>query len=103
MAGSSFLNSASGHQVSDGVEITDRHPKGLKPKVSIRKGLVMISARQVVMLIQKLPADAGCMRFLVSIADAAFKYGALSENQEIVFMQIIDAYKDTLESKEVAA
>lgn len=80
-------------QVSDGV-VTPSRPKGLKAEgVSKRKVCKMINARQIVLLIQQIPAESSCMRFLVSLADSAFKYGTLTEKQEIAFNNCLNGLK----------
>lgn len=45
----------------------------------------MVSAIEVVEIIQKIPAKDRRVRFLVSLANNAFKYGSLTEPQEHAF------------------
>ena len=54
----------------------------------------MINARQIVFLIQQIPAESSCMRFLVSLADSAFKYGILTEKQQIAFENCVNTLKE---------
>jgi len=54
----------------------------------------MINARQIVLTIQSIPPESACMKFLVSLADSAFKYGVLTDRQEMAFMNCVDALKE---------
>lgn len=54
----------------------------------------MINARQIVLVIQQIPPESGCMKFLVSLADSAFKYGVLTERQEVAFENCLDTLKN---------
>lgn len=63
--------------------------------ISIAKGknLQMISAIKVVQVIQQLPLDSKALRFLVSLADSAYKYGMLTERQEQAFLNALQELK----------
>lgn len=54
----------------------------------------MINARQIVLVIQQIPAESWCMKFLVSLATSAFKYGVLTEKQEAAFEDCINTLKE---------
>ena len=49
----------------------------------------MISARQIIEIIQGLPSNDSSMRFLISIANAAFKYGGLTPKQTDALQRLI--------------
>ena len=54
----------------------------------------MVSAIEVVEIIQKIPAKDRRVRFLVSLANNAFKYGSLTEPQEHAFLQNPEEIKE---------
>lgn len=54
----------------------------------------MVSAREIVLVIQSIPAESSSVRFLISLADSAYKYGALSPKQEIAYVNCINALKE---------
>lgn len=45
----------------------------------------MVSAIEIVELIQQIPARERYVKFLCSLATNAFKYGSLTERQEVHF------------------
>lgn len=49
----------------------------------------MIAPRQIVEIIQALPPTDCSMRFLISLADSAFKYGDLTEKQTKALQNIV--------------
>ena len=63
----------------------------------------MIDVIRIITVIQNIPANSRNMRFLISLANNAYNYGALTEKQEYAFMQIVDANKDILKEKGVLA
>lgn len=63
----------------------------------------MVNARQIVLVIQNIPAESSSMRFLVSLADSAFKYGVLTEKQEIAFNNVVENNREVLVTKGVLA
>lgn len=54
----------------------------------------MIAPREIVEAIQRIPSNNSSMRFLVSLADSAFKYGTLTPKQESTFKETIAAIKE---------
>lgn len=47
----------------------------------------MVSATEIVELIQQIPARERHIKFLCSLATNAFKYGSLTERQELAFQK----------------
>lgn len=47
----------------------------------------MVSAIEIVELIQHIPARERYVKFLCSLATNAFKYGSLTERQEVAFQK----------------
>lgn len=54
----------------------------------------MIAPRQIVEVIQALPPTDANMRFLISLANNAFKYGDLTEKQTMVFQSIVERKRE---------
>lgn len=54
----------------------------------------MVGAREIVLVIQSIPAECTSMRFLISLADAAYKYGGLTQRQETAFLGCIGTLKE---------
>lgn len=63
----------------------------------------MVEPRQVIAVIQNIPINSRDMRFLISLANNAYSYGALTEKQENAFMQVVNANRETLKEKGVIA
>lgn len=63
----------------------------------------MIDVIRIIRVIQNIPIDSRNMRFLISLANNAYSYGALTEKQNEAFMQIIEANRDILKEKGVLA
>jgi hypothetical protein len=63
----------------------------------------MVEPRQVIAVIQNIPINSRDMRFLISLANNAYSYSALTEKQENAFMQVVNANRETLKEKGVIA
>lgn len=53
----------------------------------------MIAPREIIHVIQSIPENHSSMRFLISLADGCFKYGALTAKQEAVFCSTVETLK----------
>ena len=63
----------------------------------------MVEIKQILAVIQSIPLNSRDMRFLISLANNAYSYGALTEKQESAFMQVVNANRETLKEKGVIA
>jgi len=54
-----------------------------------QKEAYMVSATEIVEIIQQIPSRDNNLKFLVSLANNAFKYGSLTERQEQAYSNVI--------------
>lgn len=54
----------------------------------------MIAPKQIVEIIQALPLSDSSIRFLVSLAESAFKYGDLTQKQAEALQRIVDTKRE---------
>lgn len=50
----------------------------------------MTAPRDIVETIQQLPPNHSSIRFLISIAESAFKYGGLTAKQELAYRELVE-------------